>query len=87
MSRRYRLVTGLFAAVVIVAVLLCFISFNNIEDSFAFTSSNIGLGAEDIGNILLEGYEERSDGKVFDSEAMSALYTKLTGSEIGRAHV
>ena len=79
LSRGYRLISGLCAAVIIVAVLLCFISVNNVGNSFAFTSSNVGLGAVDIGNILLGGYEDRTDGKVFDSEAMSALYAKLTG--------
>ena len=73
------MISGLCAAVIIVAVLLCFISVNNVGNSFAFTSSNVGLGAVDIGNILLGGYEDRTDGKVFDSEAMSALYAKLTG--------
>ena len=82
MSNRYRLITGLSAAVVIVAILLCFcfISFNNIEDIFAFNNTNIAQ-AVDIGDILLEEYEKRSDGKVFDIKAMSALYAKLTGDE------
>ncbi len=81
MSNRYRLITGLSAAVVIVAVLLCFcfISFNNINDVFAFTTSNINSGAVDVGDILLEGYADRADGKVFDEDAMAALYEKLTG--------
>ncbi len=81
MSRRYRLITGLSAAVVIVAILLClcFISFNNINDVFAFTTTNITSGAVDVGDILLEGYADRSDGKVFNEDAMSALYAKLTG--------
>ncbi len=81
MSRRYRLITGLSAAIVIVAVLLClcFVSFNNIKDAFAFTDDNIAEGAVDIGDILLEGYADRADGKVFNEDAMSALYAKLTG--------
>ena len=68
-------------AIIIVAVLLCFcfISFNNINYVFAFTTSNITSGAIDIGNILLNGYEDRADGKVFDGDAMAALYEKLTG--------
>ena len=66
LSRGYRLISGLCAAVIIVAVLLCFISVNNVGNSFAFTSSNVGLGAVDIGNILLGGYgrkgvRQRSD--------------------------
>ncbi len=82
MSNRYRLITGLSAAVVIVAVLLCFcfIPFDNINDAFAFTSSNITLGSVDIGNILLDGYEDRTDGKVFNGEIMESLYEKLTGN-------
>ncbi len=82
MSNRYRLITGLSAAVVIVAVLLCccFVSFNNINDVFAFTTSNITSGAVDVGDILLEGYADRADGKVFNGESMAALYAKLTGS-------
>ncbi len=88
MSNRYRLITGLSAAIVIVAVLLCccFISFNNINDVFAFTGSNITSGAVDIGDILLEDYADRTDGKVFNGESMAALYEKLTGktgAEIG----
>ena len=88
MSRRYRLITGLSAAVVIVAVLLClcFVSFDNINDVFGFTTDNIEEGAVDIGDILLEGYADRSDGKVFDGESMAVLYEKLTGktgAEIG----
>ncbi len=81
MSRRYRLVTGLFAAVIIFAVLLCFcfIPFDNINDVFAFTSSNITLGSVDIGNILLDGYEDRTDGVVFNEDSMSLLYQKLSG--------
>ncbi len=88
MSNRYRLITGLSAAVVIVAVLLCccFVSFNNINDAFAFTTSNMTSGAVDVGDILLEGYADRADGKVFYKEQMTALYEKLTGktgAEIG----
>ena len=88
MSRKYSLITGLSAAVIIVAVLLClcFVSFNNINDVFAFTTSNITSGAVDIGDILLNGYEDRADGKVFNGESMAALYEKLTGktgAEIG----
>ena len=81
MSRRYRLITWVSAAVIIVAVLLClcFVSFNNINDVFAFTDENIAEGAVDIGDILLEGYADRADGKVFYKEQMTALYEKLTG--------
>ena len=76
------------AAIVIVAVLLCFcfISFNNINDVFAFNTSNINSGAVDVGDILLEGYADRTDGKVFNGKSMTALYEKLTGkrgAEIG----
>ena len=69
------------AAVVTVAVLLClcFVSFNNINDVFAFRDDNIAEGAVDIGDILLEGYADRTDGKVFNEDAMAALYEKLTG--------
>ncbi len=82
MSNRYRLITGLSAAVVIVAVLLClcFVSFNNINDVFAFNTSNITSGAVDVGDILLEDYTDRADGKVFEGNAMASLYAKLTGS-------
>ncbi len=88
MSRRYRYISVFAAAIVIVAVLLCccFISFNNINDVFAFTTTNITSGAVDVGDILLEGYAERTDGKVFNAESMTALYEKLTGktgAEIG----
>ena len=74
--------------VVIVAILLClcFVSFDNINDVFAFDSSNIISGAVDVGDILLEGYADRADGKVFNGDAMAALYEKLTGksgAEIG----
>ena len=81
MSRRYGLITGLSAAVVTVAVLLClcFVSFNNINDVFAFRDDNIAEGAVDIGDILLEGYADRTDGKVFNEDAMAVLYEKLTG--------
>ncbi len=76
------------AAIIIVAVLLCccFVSFNNINDVFAFTTSNMASGAVDVGDILLEGYADRADGKVFNGESMAALYEKLTGktgAEIG----
>ena len=88
MSRRYKYVSVFAAAIIIVAVLLCccFISFNNINDVFAFNTSNINSGALDVGDILLEGYAERTDGKVFNAESMTALYEKLTGktgAEIG----
>ena len=88
MSRRYRYISTCFAAIIIVAVLLCccFISFNNINDVFAFTASNINSGAVDVGDILLEGYADRADGKVFNGKSMTALYEKLTGktgAEIG----
>ncbi|MDE6551078.1 MAG: hypothetical protein K2M44_06265, partial [Clostridia bacterium] len=34
----------------------------------------------DIGDILLDGYADRTDGKVFDGEVMQSLYAKLTGN-------
>ena len=76
------------AAIIIVAILLClcFVSFNYINDVFAFTDENFADGAVDVGDILLEGYADRADGKVFDGDAMAALYEKLTGktgAEIG----
>ena len=82
MSSRYRLITGLSAAAIIVAVLLCFcfISFDNIDDVFGFTSSNITLGSVDIGDILLEGYADRKDGCVFNEEIMANFFSKLTGN-------
>ena len=88
MSRRYKYVSVFTAAIIIVAVLLClcFVSFNNIKDVFAFTTSNMTSGAVNVGDILLEGYADRADGKVFNGEAMAALYEKLTGktgAEIG----
>ncbi len=88
MIRRYRYISVFAAAIIIVAVLLCccFISFNNINDVFAFRDDNIAEGAVDIGDILLEGYADRADGKVFNGESMTALYEKLTGktgAEIG----
>ena len=80
MIRRYRYISVFAAAIIIVAVLLCFcfISFNNIEDIFAFTDENIAEGAVDIGDILLEGYADRADGKVFNSDVMELLFSKLT---------
>ena len=30
---------------------------------------------------MLEGYADRTDGKVFNEDAMSALYAKLTGDK------
>ncbi len=83
MIKRYRCISALAAAIVIVAVLLCFcfVSFNNINDVFAFTASNINSGAVDVGDILLEGYADRTDGKVFNKDIMSELYTKLTGDK------
>ncbi len=88
MSRRYRYISVFAAAVIIVAVLLCFcfVSFDNINDVFAFTTTNITSGAVDVGDILLDGYADRADGKVFNGESMAALYEKLTGktgAEIG----
>ena len=81
LSTRYRLSSASVAAVIIVAVLLCFciISSYNIGDIFAFNDSNINTGAVDIGNVLLNGYENRSDGKAFNGNVMTALYEKLTG--------
>ena len=35
----------------------------------------------DIGNILIDGYEDRTDGKVFDGKIAASLYAKLTGDE------
>ena len=70
------------AAVVIVAVLLCFcfVSLSNINDVFAFNDTNIKTGAVDIGDILLEGYADRADGIVFNADTMAMLYAKLTGA-------
>ncbi|MDE6550293.1 MAG: hypothetical protein K2M44_02165, partial [Clostridia bacterium] len=34
----------------------------------------------DIGDILLDSYADRTDGKVFDGEVMQSLYAKLTGN-------
>ncbi len=83
MSNRYRLITGLSAAVVIVAVLLClcFTSFDNINDVFAFDDTTIVTDAVDIGDLLLDGYADRKDGKVFNSDIMAVLYSKLTGDK------
>ncbi len=79
MSTRYRLLTGLFAALIIVVVLLCFcfISFDN--STFAFTKDNIDESI-DIGDILINGYAEHNDGKIFDGNALATLYAKLTGN-------
>ena len=81
MSRKYSLITGLSAAVIIVAILLClcFVSFNNIKDVLAFTGENIAEGVVNIGDILLENYADRTDSKVFNEDAMATLYEKLTG--------
>ena len=82
MSNRYRLITGLSAAVVIVAVLLClcFTSFDNINDVFAFENTTIVTGTVDIGDILLEGYADRKDGCAFNEEIMATFFSKLTGN-------
>ncbi len=68
---------------VIVAILLClcFVSLDNINDVFAFTDDNIEDGAIDIGDILIEDYYNRTDGKVFNGEAMQSLYMLLTGDK------
>ncbi|MDE6550899.1 MAG: hypothetical protein K2M44_05330, partial [Clostridia bacterium] len=82
LSKRYRLISTFSTAVIIVAVLLCFafIPFDNIGDVFAFTDSNMTeTTVIDIGDILLNGYADRTDGKVFNGEAMQSLYAKLTG--------
>ncbi|MDE6550384.1 MAG: hypothetical protein K2M44_02630, partial [Clostridia bacterium] len=34
----------------------------------------------DIGDIILSGYADRTDGKVFDGKAMQSLFAKLTGN-------
>ncbi|MDE6551238.1 MAG: hypothetical protein K2M44_07070, partial [Clostridia bacterium] len=80
LSKRYRLISALSAAVIIVGVLLCFtfISFNNINEVFAFYNITPTI-TYDIGNILLEDYESRKDDNVFDGDAMKALYALLTG--------
>ena len=80
MSARYRSYYILIVAAIVIAVTMCFclISFSNMDYVYAFTSSNISA-AEDIGNILLDGYENRGDGKVFDGEIMQALYSSITG--------
>ena len=87
MSRRYRYISVFVAAIIVVAVLLCFcfVSFNNIKDVFAFTTTNMS-SAVNVGDILLEGYADRTDGKVFNAESMAALYNRLVGkagAEIG----
>ncbi|MDE5618530.1 MAG: hypothetical protein K2I79_03490, partial [Clostridia bacterium] len=37
--------------------------------------------AKDIGDILLDDYATRKDGKVFDAEAMAKLYEQITGQK------
>ena len=80
MISRYRSYYILIVAAIVIAVTMCFclISFIDMDYASAFTSSNIS-DAEDIGDILLEGYENRGDGKVFDGEIMQALYSSITG--------
>ena len=67
MISKYRSYYILIVAAIVIAVTMCFclISFSNMDYVSAFTSSNISA-AEDIGDILLEKYENRGDGKVFD---------------------
>ncbi|MDE6550932.1 MAG: hypothetical protein K2M44_05495, partial [Clostridia bacterium] len=80
---RYKLISAVIAAIIIVAVLLCFclISFDNAIDVFAFDDYYLtDEYTVDIGNILLDGYADRADKKVFDSEAMQSLFAKLTGN-------
>ncbi len=82
MISKYRSYYILIVAAIVIAVTMCFclISFSNMDYVSAFTSSNISA-AEDIGDILLEKYENRGDGKVFDGEIMQALYSSITGVE------
>lgn len=81
MISRYRSYYILIVAAILIAVTMCFclISFSNMDYVSAFTASNIKDNSIDVGDILLDGYENRSDGKVFDGDAMTLLYEKLTG--------
>lgn len=82
MISRYRSYYILIVAAILIAVTMCFclISFSNMDYVSAFTASNIKDNSIDVGDILLDGYENRSDGKVFDGDAMTLLYEKLTGN-------
>ncbi|MDE5618108.1 MAG: hypothetical protein K2I79_01305, partial [Clostridia bacterium] len=74
----------LICVLVMVAILLIAVNyifaFYNVNDAFAFNSSNIN-DSVDIGNLLLDNYSDRKDGKVFNSESMTKLYEKLCGKE------
>ncbi len=83
LRKEHRWISALCVVALIVAVTSCFflILFKDFNNVSAFTASNLESGSIDIGDILLDGYAERTDGKVFDGDAMAALYEMLTGSE------
>ena len=81
-----RVIYTAMAIAIVLAVVCCALLMAMPRSAFAFTTSNMTSGAVDIGDILLEGYADRADGKVFNGESMAALYEKLTGktgAEIG----
>ncbi|MDE5618732.1 MAG: hypothetical protein K2I79_04520, partial [Clostridia bacterium] len=51
-----------------------------INTTYGFNTDNISQ-AKDIGDILLEDYTTRSDGKVFNVETLQALYEQITGKK------
>ena len=57
----------------------CFVVLSSTDNNaFAYTSSNIG-SATPIKELLLSGYANRNDGKAFNKDAMTSLYSALTG--------
>ncbi|MDE5618158.1 MAG: hypothetical protein K2I79_01570, partial [Clostridia bacterium] len=74
----FSIATVLLAVILIVCC--CAMLFSVGDNALAFTSDSLkDDNIVDLGDILLSGYENRSNGKVFKSDVMSAIYKALTG--------
>ncbi|MDE5618828.1 MAG: hypothetical protein K2I79_05010, partial [Clostridia bacterium] len=69
------------AILLAIALIMCCIAlFAAPYNTYAFTDDNIN-DAKDIGDILLDDYATRKDGKVFNSETLADLYEQITGQK------
>ncbi|MDE5618353.1 MAG: hypothetical protein K2I79_02580 [Clostridia bacterium] len=83
LNRLQFIVTLLLVFAMAISCFVVLSSTNN--NTFAFTDDGLTSDSvktiNDLDDILLDGYADRSDGKVFKGAALSAIYNALTGKE------